>query len=75
MSGWIDKAEALDDIYNDLNLDCLQDLVNQTVGEDQAEEIVGAISDLDFEMRDTIRRLFAMAGVEEARAADGAEGR
>lgn len=74
MSGWIDKAEALDDIYNDLNLDCLQDLVNQTVGEDQAEEIVGAISDLDFEMRDTISRLFGMA-VEEARAADGAEGR
>ena len=35
MSGWIDKAEALEDIYNDLDLDCLQELVNETVGEDQ----------------------------------------
>ncbi|AJC11707.1 hypothetical protein JI75_02485 [Berryella intestinalis] len=75
MSGWIDKAEALEDIYNDLDLDCLQELVNETVGEDQAEEVVGAISNLDFEMRDTIRRLFAMACAEDARAADGAEGR
>lgn len=74
MSEWIDKAEALEDIYNDLDLDCLQEIVNHKVGEDQAEEIVGAISNLDFEIRNTIRRLFGMA-VEEARAADGAEGR
>lgn len=74
MSGWIDKAEALEDIYNDLDLDCLQELVNHKVGEDQAEEVVEAISNLDFEMRNTIRRLFGMA-VEDARAADGEEGR
>lgn len=71
MSGWIDKAEALDDIYNDLDIDCLQELVNETVGEDQAEEIVGAISNLDFEMRSTIRRLFGMADAEEASETEG----
>lgn len=70
MSGWLEKVEALEGIYNDLDLDCLQELVNETVGEDQAEEIVGAISNLDFEMRDTIRRLFGMA-VEEARETEG----
>lgn len=71
MSGWIDKAEALEEIYYDLDLDCLQELANETVGEDQAEDIVGAISVLDFEMRDTIRRLFAMAGAEDARETEG----
>lgn len=75
MSGWRDKAEALEGIYNDLDFCALRSDVVKAIGEDQAEEIMCRIDDIYSEMMNTIIRLFVMAGLEDARAADGEEGR
>lgn len=74
MSGWLDKAEALEGIYNDLVIGGLRSDIVKAIGEDQAEEIMCRIDDLYREMRNTINRLFDIADAEDARA-DGAEGR
>lgn len=52
-----EMAYELMDLQWELDLDCLQERVTGIVGEDEAEEILLAIANLDFELEDTVRRL------------------
>lgn len=50
------KAFDLETLYEELDLDGLQDQINDIVGPDN--DINGAIADLDFELRAELRRLY-----------------
>ncbi|MDY3129918.1 MAG: hypothetical protein SOW20_07855 [Berryella intestinalis] len=75
MSGWRERAEALEDIYGGIDFDILRSDIVQAIGEDQAKYILHQICMLDFRMWQMIGRLRCMADADDASAADGAEGR
>lgn len=52
-----DQIDVLEDIYNELYLDGLQDRIRSAIGPYWADDIQSEIAALDFEIRDTLAQM------------------